>query len=272
MSPLFLDSEQGRLFCLYFEPPNHTACSENLLIVPPFAEEMNKSRHMFAQLARKLSERGVAVMLLDLYGSGDSEGDFSEVRWEIWKQNVHQAAEWLTEKTGAATNLLGMRLGALLTLDAMKDFAMHPKRVLFWQPVMDGNQYITQFLRLRLAADMVSGDGGEKVTTKTLRQDLENGKTVEVAGYDLHPELVSAIDRLKLADLSEVLTSTSLHWFEIIANAERPLAFQSKKFIDAWKEQGRDIQVTPVVGETFWNTTEITMNSDLLVSTAEVFS
>jgi hypothetical protein len=46
--------------------------------VPPFAEEMNKSRRMIAEVGRRLEGSGVGMLLVDLFGTGDSEGEFAQ--------------------------------------------------------------------------------------------------------------------------------------------------------------------------------------------------
>ena len=54
-------------------------------MVPPFAEEMNKCRPMVTEVALGLAESGIASIVPDLYGTGDSGGDFSEGDWETWQ-------------------------------------------------------------------------------------------------------------------------------------------------------------------------------------------
>jgi alpha/beta superfamily hydrolase len=42
------------------------------------AEELNKSRHVAAAQARAFAAAGYSVLQIDLYGCGDSSGDFGE--------------------------------------------------------------------------------------------------------------------------------------------------------------------------------------------------
>ena len=76
---LFLPAEPGFRFGLYF-PPCSTQPRGGVLYCPPFAEEMNKSRRMAALQARAFAKAGYGVLLLDLYGCGDSSGDFSDAK------------------------------------------------------------------------------------------------------------------------------------------------------------------------------------------------
>ena len=50
--PIFIDSPSGRLFGVYCAPGASTRRRGAVLYVPPFAEEMNRSRRMVALQAR----------------------------------------------------------------------------------------------------------------------------------------------------------------------------------------------------------------------------
>jgi alpha/beta superfamily hydrolase len=73
--------------------------------VHPFVEEMNKSRRMAALQSRSLAARGYSVLQIDLFGCGDSSGDFADASWEIWVQDVVLGAQWLSQRVGGAVAL-----------------------------------------------------------------------------------------------------------------------------------------------------------------------
>ena len=56
------------------------------------------------------------------------------------------AAAWLAERDTGPLTLWGLRLGALLALDAAT--LIEPRRLLLWQPYLSGRTSINQFLRL----------------------------------------------------------------------------------------------------------------------------
>ena len=78
--PLFIDRPGGDLFALYHPP--RRAPQGGVVYIPPFAEEMNRSRRMAALQARALAESGWGVLTIDPYGCGDSAGDFADARWD----------------------------------------------------------------------------------------------------------------------------------------------------------------------------------------------
>lgn len=260
----FLPGSTGNLFALYFAPQRPVAVPRGILFFPPFAEEVNKSRRMVALQARRFAAAGYAVLLLDVFGTGDSAGDFGEARWEIWRDDVSRAARWLVDHGCAQLTFWGLRSGALLAADRLGDCDVPVERLLLWQPVVRGEQLMTQFLRLRLAADLMKQ--GEKTTTQELRASLSAGQSVEVAGYLLAPDLVACIDRLELKTLLRGNTPP-VQWLEVVPATERPLSPASRAVIEHWQQQGITVRADCVAGEPFWNTPEITVVPALLERT-----
>jgi exosortase A-associated hydrolase 2 len=249
--PFFLDSAPGRRFCLYHAARG--ACRGALVYVPPFAEEMNKARRMAALGARALAASGYAVLLLDLHGCGDSDGDFGEARWDQWKADLAAACAWLGARSGQPVGLWGLRLGALLALDYARGAAQPVARLLLWQPVTDGAAFLTQFLRLRLAGAMLD-QGAAGATTAGLRAELAGGAPLEVAGYLLAPQLAGALDALDGARLAPPCPTD---WLEIVAAAERPLPPGAARVAAAWERAGAAPALRCVPGAPFWSTQEI---------------
>ncbi|GAB2860881.1 hypothetical protein GCM10027277_31900 [Pseudoduganella ginsengisoli] len=260
-APFFLPiAGQGARFCLYHAPAGPASAA--LVYVHPFAEEMNRSRRMAALAARALAAQGVAVLQIDLLGCGDSSGDFSDARWEWWRADVAHAVSWLRERSGQAPGLWGLRMGALLALDCAREFAC--SRLLLWQPVHSGAAYLTQFLRLQLAADMLDQQQAARTTTAALRASLRDGTPLEIAGYTLAPAMADALDAL---DSKQLAPPCATHWFELAADASRPLTPASNAVLQTWRQQGASVQAQVVAGLQFWGTQEVTTSSALVGAT-----
>jgi exosortase A-associated hydrolase 2 len=266
--PFFVDAAPGQRFCLYYPPAG--ACRGAILYVHPFGDEMNKARRMAALQARRFAATGYGVLQVDLHGCGDSSGEFGEARWETWKSDLATAAAWLGERLGKPVSLWGLRLGALLALDYAKS-ATHPiPDIILWQPVQHGGTYLKQFLRLLSVNEMLSqseSDDQAKPASNTtaLRAALLGGQMLEVAGYELAPELAAAIDGADAAKLAPA--ASRVHWFEMVSASDRPLAPALARLAAAWQQQGCDLQVRRVVGLPFWATQEIAESDDLLAAT-----
>ena len=264
--PFFLQTDTGRRLLTYH--PCSGTCKGAVLYVHPFAEEMNKSRRMAALQARALSEIGYSVLQVDLYGCGDSSGDFKDARWEKWKDDLRLSLTWLKTQHDLPVTLLGLRLGALLALDFANDADFAIDRILLWQPVHSGEAYLAQFLRLRLANAMIAGKA--KIGLQDLKRELASNGTLEVAGYELPHELAESISRLKLEELGG--PGMTHHWFETMPDAGAALSPASNRILSAWESRGITAHVHKIQGEPFWSTQEITDCPGLITGTTRIFS
>jgi exosortase A-associated hydrolase 2 len=262
-SAFFLPAEPGHRFCIYHSPADGGA-GGGIVYAHPFCEEMNKARRMAALQSRRFAAAGYAVLQVDLFGCGDSSGDFADARWEIWKRDLQIAVGWLKSRVDGPLGLWGLRLGATLAADVARDPAMGIEQLLLWQPVSNGEQFLTQFLRLRLAAEMLA-EGSAQTGVRELRETLSRGAMLEIAGYDLNPELAAAIETLRLADL--VPAVKRVHCLEISATADPKLSPASRRALEAWQSRGLDVRAAAVGGEPFWSTLEVTECEALLAAT-----
>ena len=268
--PFFLQTDMGQRFCLFHPPHPGRECQGAILYVHPFGDEMNKTRRMAAIQARAFAAIGWGVLQIDLFGCGDSSGEFRDARWDIWKQDLAYARHWLENRITAPVSLWGLRLGALLALDFAQNEASVVDRIILWQPIISGETFLSQFLRLRTAGELLSTVPEEKSTgTAMLRKHLERGETLEIAGYELAPELANAIDGLRAAELA--IGKSTVHWFEIISEPGRPMTPAGAKITEKWKQMNVDLHIHLVPCQPFWATQEISECTELVSTTASVF-
>ncbi|MET0012480.1 MAG: hydrolase 1, exosortase A system-associated [Sedimenticola sp.] len=234
-----------------------------VICFPPFAEEMNKCRRMMSEQARALAAVELAVVLPDLFGTGDSSGDFGDADWLTWKTDMVSLVESIYQQGHENVFFWGIRVGCLLALDVSKHISNPAKGITFWQPVSNGQQAMTQFLRLRMAAGMMEGTQ-EKVSD--LRHQLMDDNSVEIAGYDLPPGLFKTIDDLTMASLVPENVD-ALTWFEVSSNSDKPLSPMVRKVIDTWHQAKVEVDAQIVLGDSFWATQEITMVPELIRQT-----
>lgn len=271
IDPFFLDGPAGPVFAVYHRPEG--AHQGDILYLPPFAEELNRSRRVCALLGGALAARGFGLLILDPFGCGDSAGDFVDGRWETWLGDAEAAIDWLSKDGQKPLCVLGLRLGGVLAMQAAAAASRPIDRVILWAPVPKGDIMVTQFLRTRIAAQMTSGSGESddtpKETTKSLREILTAGTAIEVAGYELAPDLVASIDQLSLAPLGETI-GTPIDWLELVSDSERPLAPVAKRIVETWQKAGVDVRAQTVVGESFWTMLETTTAPHLIDATVSL--
>jgi exosortase A-associated hydrolase 2 len=269
LEPTMIAGGSGPLFAIHYAPAL-TQSGRAVIYLPPFAEELNRSRKMAAMLARALAASGTGALVLDPYGCGDSAGDFRDARWEGWRDDVARAIQWLQQRGYDSITLLGLRLGAMLALHAAADRPSDVSRVVLWQPVLRGDQFITQFLRLRLAAELsASSAGGEG--TAALRREIAETGSIEIAGYELDKSLVDAIDALRLAELG-LNCAAPIDWIDVVSDAGQGTTPAQQAVLKRWQDAGKQIRREQAVGVPFWSLQETAVAPALVAATTALMA
>jgi exosortase A-associated hydrolase 2 len=267
LSGHFLDGVRGPVFVLAREPA--APARGCVLVVPPFAEEMNKCRAMMTDVAVALAQRGIGTVLPDLYGTGDSGGDFSDGDLAVWREDLLLAMQWCRQRLHAVTGILAVRLGCALAaalVSSGRTEAM--SRTVLWQPVFDGGRHLTQFLRLRITAALAEQD--RKETLAELRARLQAGEIVEVAGYPLSGQLTEQLAALSVpTSLPPQLGKTA--WLEIVRDGAA-LPQPAAQLIERSRAAGIDVELRTFPGEPFWAATDIVRNRALTGATIDAFA
>lgn len=241
---------RGQRLVLHHRPCNGAARGA-VVYVHPMAEEMNKARRMAALQARAFARAGYAVLQIDLLGCGDSSGDFGDAGWGDWVDDVVAAVDWLRERHDVPLTLWGLRAGCLIAAEAAQRIDT-PTGFIFWQPAISGKLVLQQFLRLRLATEM-SGSSA-KAKMESMRAQLANGDTVEVAGYRVSAALAAGLER---AALPQSIATGRVTWLEVSTRDDASLLPASDAMIEHWRQAGCKVQAAVTRGPSFWQTTEI---------------
>lgn len=265
VEPFFLDTDAGRLFAVHHMPSDAARTRGQVLVVAPFNEEMNRCRSMVTLQARALSALGLGVLVIDLFGTGDSQGEHGDARWATWLANLRAAHDWLQSRPGAIHAMLGIRMGCLLAAQLHQELELSNTALVFWQPVVDGKTHLTQFLRVRMAAALDRAEVA-KETPSTMRQQFAAGQSVEVAGYEIHPELAHAIDAARLADRIPGASTPSL-WLELAATDALGVSVPLQAAADAWAVKGVVPTLQAYGGPPFWQVHERVVTPSIIDAT-----
>jgi exosortase A-associated hydrolase 2 len=258
----FLPAADGQRFCIH-HPARGANAHGAVLYLHPFAEEMHKSRRMAALQSRALSDAGFEVLQIDLLGCGDSSGDFGDASWEAWIDDARLAIGWLRQRAPGPLWLWGLRVGGLLAADLAARLDEPPGLVL-WNPVISGQQFLQQFLRLKLAASV--GEGGGKAAMARIRERLTQGESVEVAGYRLSASMAQQIERTSLTGGGAL---RAVRWIETSTRSESGLSPAARLAVDQFGALCPDVGAIPVAGPAFWQSTEIEEAPALLPATVD---
>jgi len=209
-----------------------------------------------------MAEAGFDVLQIDLLGCGDSAGDFADATWQAWLDDVLRAYHWLRTQSSAPLTLWGLRASCLLAAEAVVRLP-ESANFIFWQPVVSGKQHWQQFMRLKMAGELASGQA--KGITEQLRQQLAAGQTVEIAGYSVSPGLVDGLEKAELQP--PAVRPGRVIWLELSMREDASLAPVSQKCIEQWQVAGCTVDAQVVRGPGFWQTSEIEDAPDLVAAT-----
>lgn len=268
LCPVVIEGQAGALLAFYHPPNEGIAVRGGLLVVQPFAEEMNRCRAMVTMQALELAQLGYGCLVLDPFGTGDSAGDFSEATWQGWRADLLRGVDWLEQHGPGCQTVWGLRLGALMAAQLATELPQ-VQRLLLWQPVVSGKTYWTQFLRIRIAAEMGQADGVK--TTEDLRQRSARGECVEVSGFEVGSALALQLDALTMPD-GLALKGKQLHWFEVLADADAVVPRANAKLAESLQAQGVPVTVVPVTGAPFWQVHEREVAPLLIEATTKLAS
>jgi exosortase A-associated hydrolase 2 len=250
----FLDAPGGRLAVVLWEPLERVTRRFAALYIPPFGDEMNKSRRMAAVQARAFAAAGGTVAIVDLGGTGDSSGDHAEATWEGWRDDVVVAWDWLTSRVETPVVLWGLRMGAMLAADIVDKSRADPAALVLWQPIASGRAFFNQFLRLanlrqRMGGAVAPGDA------QSARKALAAGNVIEVAGYEVNPRLVAGADAVELAQLDIARCPVVLR--EVFPDDPPAISPFVANTIRQWRSAGAQVDAEAVNGPSFWISQEI---------------
>lgn len=220
-----------------------------VVFVPPFAEEMNKSRRMSARMARLLAGNGWRAIQRDPAGCGDSSGDFGDATWSDWIEDVCAELE-SAQQDGGECWMHCTRAGALLAAPALEAYPR--THLLLWQPVISGAQHLQQFLRLQTGARVV---GAAKSDKPSPLQRLRAGASVEVAGYELSAAVAEGM-RLAVFDVPASFAGR-IAWLELSQDEMPTPSPAAQRTASALRERGVSVSLECLAGPSFWQTQEI---------------
>lgn len=112
---------------------HHDAAGDTTVIFcHGFRGEKTGPNRTFVRAARQLADRGVSSLRFDQYGSGDSDGDFLESRFDDWVETIVALSREYLER-GQRIALFGQSMGASAVICAAAtlpaDVVQHLTRV-----------------------------------------------------------------------------------------------------------------------------------------------
>lgn len=212
MRPLVLPAE-APLLAVVHEPAPGVAGHGGILLVPPIGEEMNRCRLAVASAARRWAQRGWMTLVVDLYGTGDSAGDFGEATAARWCDDLRCAWQWLREQVRGERVLWAIRGGALLALSLRDE--LRAQRLVLWAPQFSGREAVDAVLRLATTAEAMAQRDGQGPVRERIRREGD----LEIGGYRWSEALLSGLEALNPD--APALQGVDVLWLEPQGRGER---------------------------------------------------
>ena len=263
---LFLPTNKNSHIFLAQYSPKVSSASEPrkaVIFIPPFGEEMNRSKRMYILCARLLANNGCYSFCFDLSGTGDSEGAWGDFDYPDWLENLKDVIEYVQAKNFQKITFVSLRFGALIALDALSNVDVPIEKCIFWDPVDNGEVYMRQLIRMKIAASMA--EHSIKITTKDILEEFNSKGSVEIGGYQISNEIYKHVSQLKFVNtVDTAIEKTSIHWMQTGKTEGRA----KKTFpLSIKKEWAQQIAFHDVDDVRFWMQQETTIAPELLRQT-----
>lgn len=244
MPEVFEFGEESRRLFGVFHAPKHTA-KAGIVICPPFGEEMVATYARLAAWSKDLAEGGFAVLRFHPYGTGESDGKFSEFTADGAANDATTALNWLRQRIPQTrVGFLGLRFGGSVVVRAAA--TANPDFVVFWSPIVNLKSYFRELLRSRITAELIhKGRERVQITTADMTKQLEEGRPVDVNGFDLCPELYRQMT--SCTEWPQTPPAPEVIWLG--RKAEETSA---GPVIEKWKGSGRRVDFGFYAEPAFW--------------------
>jgi hypothetical protein len=213
-----------------------------LVFCPPFDDEMVDTYARFARWSKQLAVRGISVMRYHPLGTGESDGTRADITLDSLVKDAVTAQHLARQKIkDRRIGYLGLRFGATVSILAA---AAHPADFLVvWCPVTNLRHYFRELLRSQITASALQG--ARRRTTQQMIADLDAGKSVDVVGYELFPDLYRQMTAMQA--LPDTPPAGKVLWLA------RPIdEAVARPIVERWKARGSQVDLQVIPETVFW--------------------
>lgn len=168
-----------------------------------------KFAHRFAYLlSQEFAKQNLNLHRFDYTGTGDDPGSFSKVTWNTLQKDLENQC-----KPNTPINLIGLRLGATLSLNFALNNPERVQKLICIEPILNGLEYVTHLFRK------------QHIKTLLTRFDNKEQKTeadyINIAGFKTNLALIQSLQSLNLTiNSTAVLINNLPPFWERVSNIE----------------------------------------------------
>lgn len=262
LDPEFIDGfDHGRRFGLWVLPGRGVRLLGSVLAVQPFGDEASLSRRVIVAQALRLAARGWGTLVLDLHGTGDSDGDSADATLATWRSDLLRASRLARSRVPGMHVLWGTRMGALLVADVLPAIESRVDGVVLWQPPRSGEAALDALLRLGRVGAVARASSAPAGSTTGPAGPADAG-FVDLGGYRLRDSLVNELVALKPSapqpSPSRLPCAVLALWLRRSAGAMPAASPDAEEFAREWVAQGYPADARTVAAAPFWSSMEPT--------------
>jgi pimeloyl-ACP methyl ester carboxylesterase len=183
--PLFFGESGASAFGILHQPRSSADRGSAVIVCPSIGFEQERCSRSIASLARTLAGAGHHVLRFDYPGTGNSPGRIGPGQLLRWLRATDAAIREIRNFSGTARiTIIGLRVGALIAATALATREELVDRLILWDPVVSGREYLTS---LRREHREILGHRGQEV-----------GSGEYLLGHPFPRDLVQALEFLDL--------------------------------------------------------------------------
>lgn len=190
----WIEGDHGFTGASWFWPREPQAPRAAVLLVPSIAHEERTLCGCVVALGHALADAGLASLLIDLTGTLQSNGDLDTADLgSHWRADIRRGVQHLRQAGFEHVIVIGMRVGALLALDALADESV--LGIVSWAPILSGRRFVRE-LKVLQGTSMVGATAASE--------------QICIAGFDLGANLLAHLSSLDTARLARLPTQDLL--------------------------------------------------------------
>ncbi len=139
---IFLENHNQKIFGMLHKPAQVEKAPAVLICHGLGGHKVGRYR-LYVNIAHMLAQRGIATLRIDFRGSGDSEGDFSDMTLESEVSDALKALHFLSHHPAIDSSrigIIGRSLGGTVAILAANQFNL-VKSICLWAPIFNSSQW-----------------------------------------------------------------------------------------------------------------------------------
>ena len=165
-----------------------------VVLCAPWGYEENCAALTFSQLARELAIAGFEVLRFDYDGCGNSYGDaYDPDRLAAWTTSCQLAIDHMAGRTGCKVDVIGLRLGAALTVLASSHTRIGA--AVLWDPVVSGKRYLRALRAMEVMGVAAAPDPEDAGSLVTIGNPMTSATVADLDALNIQSIGAANIER-----------------------------------------------------------------------------